>query len=88
MIILSWNIRDVGQVGFKYEAMELSRLYHVDIIFLMETKVNNNMDNNIRQLSRIFPFFISTSFYTIYKRTVGVMEKFTSIPIWYFNTSW
>lgn len=57
MIIISWNVRDVGQVGFTHKIVELASLYHPDIIFFMETRVNSNRANNIiNRLSRIFLF--------------------------------
>lgn len=42
MIILSCNVRDVGREAFIDEIAKLSRLYHLDNLLPIETKVNSN----------------------------------------------
>lgn len=62
VIILNWNVRGVGQVGFTHKIMELSSLFHQDTIFVMKAKVNSNKtDNIIIRLSRIFPIHFKVS---------------------------
>lgn len=59
MIILGWNIRDVGGEGLTHEIAELSRLYHPAIISIMETRVNpNRADHIIKIMNHIYSFHV------------------------------
>lgn len=59
MKILSWNVKGVGCQGSIQHVRDLVNLYHSDILFFMETKVNSNKAMMIiKKLNFLFLFFI------------------------------
>lgn len=64
MIILSWNVRGVGCECFAHEIAELFRLYSPDILFLMETIVNQDRaDKILNRIQFLFPYRCTIPFF-------------------------
>lgn len=83
MIILSWNVRGAGRQGFTHEIMECTRQYHPDILFIMETRINQRkVANIISRLQYLFPLHIqipAIGFLGLFGTSLGVVEKFSSV---------
>lgn len=57
MKILTWNIRGAGRKGFVHQVCKLIKNYHLDILVLLETKVNLEKSNLIIKRFN-YPYFV------------------------------